>query len=115
MLDLAHVAQAVLIDPALDRVEPLDAFLPGDPRAVGGRDLFGEGTAYDDLVELLVVEGGEPLLGLVENGALVVTERLVVIYALPAHLLDRAGLAVVRDGEADPLRPGLVPGRRGTA
>src|SRR5436309_1675412 len=115
MLDLAHVTQAVLVDPALDRVEPLYAFFPGDPRAVRRRDLLREGASYDDFVESLVVEGGEPLLGFVENGALVVAEGRVVSDALSGHLLDGAGLAVVWDGEPDAARPRLVPGRRGTA
>src|SRR3954451_6691324 len=115
MLDLTHVSKTVLVDPALDRIQPLDSFPAGDPCAVRRRDLLGEGTSYDDLVEYVVVEGGEPLLGLVEDGALVVAERVIVRDALARHLLYRAGLAVVSDGEPDPLRPRRVPRRRRAA
>ena len=41
-LDLAHVAQAVLVDPALGRVEERDALGSRDPGAVGARDLRRE-------------------------------------------------------------------------
>ena len=41
-LDLAHVAQAVLVDPALGGVEQGDALGSGDAGAVGGRDLRRE-------------------------------------------------------------------------
>src|SRR5947209_6629943 len=91
--------QPIVIDPALDRVQPLHALLACDARAVRRRDLLGKGTSNDNLVQGVVVESCEPLLGLVEHCALVVAERVVVTDVLTRHLLDRARFAVVRDGK----------------
>ena len=60
-LDLAHVAQAVLVDPALGGVEEGDALGTGHPGAEGGGDLLGEGSGHHDPRELGRVEPVQPL------------------------------------------------------
>ena len=51
MLDLTHVPQAVLVDPALGGVEAGDAHVAGDAGAERRGDLGRERSLHDDLAE----------------------------------------------------------------
>lgn len=64
VLDLAHVAEAVLVDPALRRVEAGDPGLAGDAGAVRRRELWRERPGDDDVGEAGGVERRQHLLGL---------------------------------------------------
>src|SRR5690606_21805113 len=104
-LDLAHVAQAVLVDPALQGVQHGDAPLAGHAGAEGVGEGRRQGVGDEHPVELGRVELVEPPLGATEHRPLVLAERLVVADALVDHLVDGALLAVVVDGHAHPGLP----------
>jgi hypothetical protein len=78
VLDLTHVAQAVLVDPALDRIPPAQAVLAGDARAVRRGDLRWERPLDDDVVEGGRIQLGQPGLGACEYPRLVVAVGVVV-------------------------------------
>src|SRR5579875_529529 len=105
MLDLAHVPQPVLVDPALDRVEAGEASLTGHAGAEGRGDLRREGPAHDDLPEQVRLQPVEPGLRLAVDESLVLEERCVVTDALSHHLGHAAVLAVVGDAEVQALEP----------
>src|SRR5205823_4487794 len=75
-LDLAHVPEPVLVEPALEAIEHGDAVGSRAARAVGAGDRRRERPGDDDAGEVGGVDAVEVGLGPVEDRALVVLERL---------------------------------------
>ena len=76
----------MLVDPALDGVQPGDTARRGDARAVGRRDLRRERAAHDHLVQRGAVERGQPRFSLGKHGGEVLAEGTIVANSLVHHL-----------------------------
>jgi hypothetical protein len=108
MFDFARGAKSVLVDPAFRTVEAGDAMELYVVAMCGGKNLATR-VSVD-------VAGSRPASQgrcLVENLALVITERREIVDGLRHHLVDAAVLAVVGHAQPDPLlSAGFPDGRK---
>jgi hypothetical protein len=95
--DFTHMAESVLVKPALESVEHGDSFWSGDSSAVGGGDLWWEWSPNDQSSEISGVHGGEVRLGAIKDRSLVLLEGVEITDALMDHFVDSSFFAVVVD------------------